>query len=533
MRFHKLSTAISPEIYVKTREIIFGPSMSSVNMEVDPGMPKCVQHGKSLELFCKKCQEAVCSLCVMLGDHKEHECITISQASELFAGWISDLRKEVTELVPICKSVAEAYEDWSKRKESFRDEALKQVHETYANLMKCAEEHERTVCEHANTLYDSFEESSRMRKEGVHTIIGRTKELIETVGSGCRISAFAQELLERELKNNLLVLQSVLKSAPKEEAAILSVEDHRKLLVDMKIVSVSRSFRLNGCATSFPISIDDLISSRSAPSDLSVSGDTSAHDGGAVIDPERRLIISVSGNCNNGKDIFLLNIDKKETKRLRDAVPYGTHGQYPVFDGQRRVYFFESESRNNDRFGYFDLETQSFTTLKKCPSPFREFCSSCYMDGNIYSVCRDKTLWVYNIESDEWKRLGYRVGKVRLQADPETKSLVILKKRKKFWTYNVETKEETVLPLQPRLFNLGSNQEMLFLRRTSEDFILICSFDSHDMYAFISKDNKWVDLPWRDVRNGSAHTVFDPVTSAFYYKIDSESHWYTVKVKME
>jgi len=97
----------------------------------------------------------------------------------------------------------------------------------------------------------------------------------------------------------------------------------------------------------------------------------------------------------------------------------------------------------------------------------------------------------------------------------------------------METGEQKDLPPPPSSFNLGSNQEMVFIRRSSEDFILICSIDSHAVFCYVSAENKWRKLDWRDVRNGSAHIVFDPVTSAFYYKIDGERFWWTAPVKME
>jgi len=337
--------------------------------------------------------------------------------------------------------------------------------------------------------------------------------------------------MESELVNELTLLKAVLKNVPKDETALLTVEDHRKLLLDMRLVSIKRNYRLNSCGYEIPIDVDSLIESRSSSCDLSCS-DSSAHDGGAVIDVARRLIISVSGNASNGKDVFLIDIDKKSSERLRGVIPYGNHGQYPVFDGENRVYFFESESRNNDRFGYFDLEKRTFKELKKCPSSFREFARPCFMEGKIYVPCRDKRLWNYDVAEDTWTRMDLRVGKVALCADPLTHSLLMIKKRAKFAMYNVEEKKETPLPTQPNNYNLGSNQEMLFIRTSSEHFICIVSLDTHMMYAYISRDKKWVRLQWRDVRNGSAHLVFDPITSSFYYKIDSERNWYAAPVKM-
>ena len=71
-------------------------------------------------------------------------------------------------------------------------------------------------------------------------------------------------------------------------------------------------------------------------------------------------------------------------------VPFGTHGNYPVYDGERWVYFFESESGSNNRFGRIDinnLDSKDFKELPKIPSgSFDEFSSSVYHFGSIYSV---------------------------------------------------------------------------------------------------------------------------------------------------
>jgi len=435
-------------------------------------------------------------------------------------------------LIPVCKTITESYSQWIKCEDHLHEDALTQVHDTFLDLMKCADDHERTVCDHATTLYESFDENSRRRADGVRTIINRSHELLDAVNSSRRVSSFARELMEVELNKQLILLRAVLKNVPKDDMALLTVEDHRKLLLDMKIVEIKRNYRLNSCGYEVPINIESLLSSRSSASELSC-GETSAHDGGAVIDVNRRLIISVSGNASNGKDIFLMDIDKKTSERLRGVVPYGTHGQYPVFDGENHVFFFESESRNNDRFGYFDLETREFKELKKCPSSFREFARPCFMEGRVYVACRDKYMWVYDVAEEKWTKTDKRVGKVGMCADPFSHSIVMIKKRQFFKVYDVESKTDTMLPTQPVMYNLGSNQEMLFLRTDPENFVCIVSLDSHNLYAYVSKDKKWNRLNWRDVRNGSAHLVFDPITTTFYYKIDSERTWYSATVKLD
>jgi len=527
-RFHKLSSTISPEVFFKTQE-----RLSRMALSASSSLPHCAEHGNPKDLFCLKCKELVCDNCKMAGTHKEHDCIGISQASKEFDGWIEEMKKSVSELLPVCKTLSEGYEQWIKDEEKFRELASSDVHKTFGLLLKCAEEHERTVCDHAKTLYETFDENTRRRAEGVDVIIKRGQELVASVKSSERVSAFAREIMQRDLNEQLIILSSVLKNVPKDQTTLLTVEDHRKLLLDMKLVHIKRDYRLNSCGTEFPINIESLLSSTSEASDIPCGEDKSAHDGGAIIDIQRRLIVSVSGNCNNGKDVMFIDIDKKTTERVRSLIPYGTHGQYPLFDGDKRVYFFESESRNNDSFGYVDLETRKFTQLKKCPSPFREFARSCYMNGHVYAVCRDKNIWDYDVENEKWSNLEIRVGKIGLCADPFTHSLVIIKKRAKFCLQNLDTKEQTTLPLPPNTFNLGSNQEMVFIRLSADNFLVIVSLDSSSLYAFTSVNKKWSQLRWRNVRNGSAHMVFDPETSAFYYKIDSERNWYIARVKMD
>ncbi len=42
---------------------------------------KCFQHDQALTVYCKQCAEVVCSLCVVVGNHKGHDCVSVATQS--------------------------------------------------------------------------------------------------------------------------------------------------------------------------------------------------------------------------------------------------------------------------------------------------------------------------------------------------------------------------------------------------------------------------------------------------------------------
>lgn len=152
-----------------------------------------------------------------------------------------------------------------------------------------------------------------------------------------------------------------------------------------------------------PLNFDKLSGTRNSPSEIP-TGNNATHDGGSIFDHKKRIIISTSGDYNNGMSLKVSKLGsdmdniKGETRLIENVIPFRTHGSYPVYDGEKWIYFFESESGSKNRFGRIDidkLDSKDFKELPKIPSGFfNEFSSSVYHFGSIYSVNNDNNkLW--------------------------------------------------------------------------------------------------------------------------------------------
>ena len=154
-----------------------------------------------------------------------------------------------------------------------------------------------------------------------------------------------------------------------------------------------------------PLDFNKVIETKNYKSNISI-GNNQTHDGGAIFDDRRRIMVSTSGNYNNGKNLKLtsINDDKKningQTKLYEHVIPFSTHGSYPIFDGEKFIYFFESESGNNNRFGRINIDEipDNFTELQSIPNKFKEYSSAVFHFGKIFVENEYNEIWVYDIE---------------------------------------------------------------------------------------------------------------------------------------
>ena len=156
----------------------------------------------------------------------------------------------------------------------------------------------------------------------------------------------------------------------------------------------------------FPIDFNRIPNTRSVTSSIS-TGESSTHDGGAIFDKDRRVVVATSGNYNNGKNLKVTKIGSNpdsisgSTRLIENVIPFNTHGSYPLYDGSKWVYFFESEGSSNNRFGRIDidnLDAKDFKELSKLPSgSFDEYSSPVFHFGSIYALGSSHKLWRFNV----------------------------------------------------------------------------------------------------------------------------------------
>ncbi|XP_048460114.1 E3 ubiquitin-protein ligase TRIM11-like [Rhincodon typus] len=81
----------------------------------DMATAKCTQHQKLLEIYCKDDAACVCSLCALIGSHKGHDLISISEAVKELRNNLGDQQEELRNKVKISQA---ALEDVKKEKQN-------------------------------------------------------------------------------------------------------------------------------------------------------------------------------------------------------------------------------------------------------------------------------------------------------------------------------------------------------------------------------------------------------------------------------
>ena len=136
------------------------------------------------------------------------------------------------------------------------------------------------------------------------------------------------------------------------------------------------------------------------------TGNSNTAAGGAIFDPQKRIIVSTSGSYNSGMSLKVstlkYNVDdiKGETKLISSVIPFGTVSTYPFYDGEKWVYFFKYGTGSNNRFGRLDiseLDKKDFKELPRMSSGyFCAYSSAVFHFGNIYAINNNGyKLWRY------------------------------------------------------------------------------------------------------------------------------------------
>ena len=345
--------------------------------------------------------ELCCFECAFEESGNGHKLVKISDAS---ISTLGDSGKTLEELKKTVEAGKEMLENLDKE--------LEKIDSNSAEIVKKIED----ACKSMREEIDRIE---RVHKEKLEEEITKTKDLIvarceklketiepievfiksvETKANGDDVYVNLWNISEMTSANKTLEaietekLEDVQFSYPvdiaAEKAKLKGLEDSlscNKSIISLHLQDISFT----------PINFDKLASTRNSTCNIP-TGNSKTHDGGAIFDPEKRILVSVSGNYEYGKSLKVSKLGsdenniKGETRLITNVVPFNTHGNYPVYDGEKWIYFFESESGSYNRFGRIDinnLDSKDFKELPSIPSGrFDEFSSSVYHFGSIYAV---------------------------------------------------------------------------------------------------------------------------------------------------
>ncbi|KAM9375469.1 tripartite motif-containing protein 14 isoform 2-T2 [Pholidichthys leucotaenia] len=167
----------------------------------DISLWRCQEHQEINRIYCRQCGVCVCTVCTVIGSHRDHVCVSIREAERELRG---NLIEELRQLQETEQQVNNRVSELTQKKETFKvvlTEAKAGVQQQYGAIREALEQEEQSalqcVTKEENRVLGGLEEklghlqsSLQFIQQGLHTL----ESLIDAKGDKCiRDQAFIME----------------------------------------------------------------------------------------------------------------------------------------------------------------------------------------------------------------------------------------------------------------------------------------------------------------------------------------------------
>ncbi|XP_042352791.1 E3 ubiquitin/ISG15 ligase TRIM25 [Plectropomus leopardus] len=142
---------------------------------------RCQEHQEINRIYCQQCGVCVCTVCTVIGSHRDHICISIREAERELRG---NLKEEIRQLQEAEHQMKNRVTELTQKKETFRvvlSEARAGVQQQYRAIREALEQEEQTalgcVTKEENRVLGGLEEklshlqsSLQSVQKGLHTL---------------------------------------------------------------------------------------------------------------------------------------------------------------------------------------------------------------------------------------------------------------------------------------------------------------------------------------------------------------------------
>ncbi|XP_038634261.1 E3 ubiquitin/ISG15 ligase TRIM25-like [Scyliorhinus canicula] len=117
-----------------------------VDTSTDPSVWRCSEHERLLDIYCKDDKVCVCTLCTLIGRHKDHRCGSISEGERELRANLQDKLKTIQQNVASIQTSLCDLHTQKRNTQNLITETKREVKEKYDALKKHIENEERDVC---------------------------------------------------------------------------------------------------------------------------------------------------------------------------------------------------------------------------------------------------------------------------------------------------------------------------------------------------------------------------------------------------
>ncbi|KAM8752207.1 tripartite motif-containing protein 14 [Acanthopagrus schlegelii] len=144
---------------------------------------RCQEHQEINRIYCRQCGVCVCTVCTVIGSHRDHVCISIREAERELRG---NLKEEIKQLQEAEEQIKNRVTELTQKKETFKvvlSEARAGVQQQYGAIREALEQEEQSALqcvtkEESRVLGGLEEKLGHLRsslqsiQQGLHTLEG-------------------------------------------------------------------------------------------------------------------------------------------------------------------------------------------------------------------------------------------------------------------------------------------------------------------------------------------------------------------------
>ncbi|XP_066569682.1 E3 ubiquitin-protein ligase TRIM21 [Amia ocellicauda] len=162
---------------------------------------KCLEHQEMLKIYCQECSLCVCTVCTVIGAHKNHFCVSVSEAEQELRKNLKDGMNKIEENGQIVQDRVGVLLEKKLNIQRMVSEARAHVQQQYESMRQALQKEEQKALqvlsqEEARVL-GSIEAHVEQLEDTLHTIeqnVGVLEKLSDTTGpSRMRDQAFIKE----------------------------------------------------------------------------------------------------------------------------------------------------------------------------------------------------------------------------------------------------------------------------------------------------------------------------------------------------
>jgi len=482
-------------------------------------IPECSLHKCPLDLVCNTCKQRLCFYCATGGgEHANHSIVSLSASVDQDEMLLDEVKASLRKRVEAADMKLHVLKSTPLLPEEEKAELRKQIERIYdaaeSYITTCRENSRKEFDEDVKKMCDLLEQQII----SLRAIAKECKDVLESSQRLALDSRVTHYLLYKKMCVLAEQIEHISKQSVGEVKELAKVKFNPDVKGLLRVCDVECSILASTSLPFIELSVKHIKETFAVNSDIRLPENIC---GGAVFDFNRKLLI-----CNDGKhgqNIFMASVNpgSSDVTVLSKIIPFTCADRAPVFDGMDRVYFFQSNQGENNRWGYLDIETKKFNELPVLPTrAFVRFGNAACDGSSIFTLNSTLEIIEYSLSTESWRSTEVKLENLSsIMCDPANPRKLYALGHRKIGLMEVDLESKTVKKISdvPERFDLDTLRDCFFARVSKSDFLIFARLE-RNLWFYESASGEWFRLEeWVNPSKKGCHFCIDPDTRTGYY----------------